>query len=111
MPFPRRQPPPVIVDITEGRTIRPVHPGRYIDYHLLELREVTANGIRTVPLVEAARRVGMSGTGLEALRRGRFGITASTAIGLERLTGIRAETWMETQAIWDLWQERNKETK
>jgi addiction module HigA family antidote len=99
---------PVIFDLDQGPRIRPVHPGRYLDYHLLEMRTVTATGIETLSMADAARRAGISPRMLSHIRTGAVGISARTALALARLTGIAADTWMATQALWDLHQERER---
>ena len=43
---------------------------------------------------------------LNAIVKGRRGVSADTALLLEALTGWDAQIWMTLQAKWDLWQRR-----
>ncbi len=53
--------------------------------------------------VEAARRMQIPLNRLNAVIRGRRGITADTALRLARLFDMSPEFWMGLQADWDLW--------
>lgn len=107
MPNPRRG--PIAAPLCEDDAIVvPAHPGRYVDYHLLEMRVLTATGIKLVDVAEAAERAGMTVGTLNNIRAGRVALTAASCLALERLTGVRAETWAETQWTWDLYQERSQ---
>jgi len=56
-----------------------------------------------VSQVEAARRMGMPFQRLNAVVRGRRGVSADTALLLEALTRWDAQIWLTLQAKWDLW--------
>lgn len=42
-------------------------------------------------------------SGLNAIVKGRRGVSADTALLLEALTGWDAQIWLTLQAKWDLW--------
>jgi addiction module HigA family antidote len=56
-----------------------------------------------VSQVEAARRMGIPFQRLNAIVRGRRGVSADTALLLEALTRWDAQVWLTLQARWDLW--------
>ena len=71
----------------------PCHPGEI-------LRENLCGGGVTV--VEAARELGVSRTALDRILAGKGGVTAATALALERSGRGEAETWMRLQMAYDL---------
>jgi len=56
-----------------------------------------------VSQVEAANRMEIPFQRLNAIVRGRRGVSADTALLLEALTGWDAQIWLTLQARWDLW--------
>lgn len=88
----------------------PAHPGRYIDYHLMERRilEADTGRYRIITIIEAAREIGVSAQTLDKIRTGHTSITPRTCLLLAAWTGVCAETWAETQWRYDLWQEQKK---
>lgn len=56
-----------------------------------------------VSQVEAASRINVPFQRLNAIVKGRRGVSADTALLLEALTGWDAQIWMTLQAKWDLW--------
>jgi len=56
-----------------------------------------------VSQVEAADRMNIPFQRLNAIVRGRRGVSADTALLLEALTRWDAEIWLALQAKWDLW--------
>lgn len=56
-----------------------------------------------VSQVEAAQRLNIPFQRLNAIVKGRRGVTADTAILLEALTRWDAQHWLNLQARWDLW--------
>ena len=56
-----------------------------------------------VSQVEAANRMNIPFQRLNAIVRGRRGVSADTALLLEALTGWDAQIWLMLQAKWDVW--------
>jgi len=56
-----------------------------------------------VSQVEAARRMSIPFQRLNAIVRGRRGVSADTALLFEALTRWDAQIWLALQAKWDLW--------
>ena len=79
-----------------SRMHNPAHPGEV-------LREYLPH---TLPVTEAARRLGVTRQALSALLNGRAGISAEMALRLESALGTTAEMWVEMQAGYDLWKAR-----
>jgi addiction module HigA family antidote len=57
-----------------------------------------------VSQIEAAHRMGIPFQRLNAIVRGRRGVSADSALLLEALTGWDAQIWLTLQSRWDLWQ-------
>ena len=74
----------------------PTHPGEMLLKEFLEPLGVSQ--------VEAAKRMKIPFQRLNAIVRGRRGVSADTALLLEALTHWDAEIWLTLQAKWDLWQ-------
>lgn len=53
--------------------------------------------------VEAARRMNIPFQRLNAIVKGRRGVSADTALLFEALTRWDAQIWLTLQAKWDLW--------
>jgi addiction module HigA family antidote len=56
-----------------------------------------------VSQVEAAQRMKIPFQRLNAIVKGRRGVSADTALLFEALTGWDAQIWLSLQAKWDLW--------
>ena len=73
----------------------PTHPGEMLLKEFLEPLGVSQ--------VEAATRMNIPFQRLNAIVRGRRGVSADTALLLEALTGWDAQIWLALQGKWDLW--------
>lgn len=73
----------------------PTHPGEMLLKEFLEPLGVSQ--------VEAAHRMDIPFQRLNAIVRGRRGVSADTALLFEALTNWDAEIWLRLQAKWDLW--------
>ena len=73
----------------------PTHPGEMLLREFLEPLGVSQ--------IEAAHRMGIPFQRLNAIIRGRRGVSADTALLLEALTRWDAQIWLSLQAKWDLW--------
>ena len=81
---------------TKGRGPYPdtaIHPGE----HLAELLEE-----KKMSQAELARRMGRHQPLVNLIVRGKKAITAETALQLEEILGLSAETWMNLQTNYDL---------
>jgi len=56
-----------------------------------------------VSQADAARRMNIPFQRLNAIVKGRRGVSADTALLFEALTGWDAQLWLTLQAKWDLW--------
>ena len=74
----------------------PTHPGEMLLKEFLEPLGVSQ--------VEAARRMNIPLQRLNAIVKGRRGVSADTALLFEALTRWDAQIWLTLQAKWDLWQ-------
>lgn len=77
-----------------ARKIKPVHPGRILKQEFLEPAGITQYRL--------AKATGLSQVQVGNVLRGRRGITAETALRLERALGMSAQTWMNLQTLYDL---------
>lgn len=77
-----------------GRMHHPAHPGEVLKAFLPEDLTVT----------EAAQRMGVSRVQLSRLLNSRAAMTADMALRVSLLTGTSAESWLNNQVQWDLWQ-------
>lgn len=73
----------------------PTHPGEMLLKEFLEPLGVTQ--------AEAATRMRIPFQRLNAIVKGRRGVSADTALLLDALTGWDAQIWLTLQAKWDLW--------
>jgi antitoxin HigA-1 len=80
--------------MTMKRKIRPVHPGRILHDEFME-----PAGISQYRLAQAT---GLSQVQVGNIIRGKRGITAETALRLERALGMSAQTWMNLQTLYEL---------
>ena len=74
----------------------PTHPGEMLLREFLEPLGVSQ--------VDAAQRMNIPFQRLNAIVKGRRGVSADTALLLQALTGWDAQIWMTLQSKWDLWQ-------
>jgi HTH-type transcriptional regulator/antitoxin HigA len=77
-----------------------VHPGEVLAEHM------QARGLTQARL---ARQAGLSRKLVCDIVHGRNAITARTALRLERVLDLDAETWLRLQNMWDLHQARRGE--
>lgn len=76
------------------RKIKPVHPGRVLLQEFME-----PAGISQYRLAQAT---GLSQMQVGNIIRGKRGISAETALRLERALGMSAQTWLNLQNLYDL---------
>jgi addiction module HigA family antidote len=80
--------------MTMKHKIKPVHPGRILHDEFMEPARISQYRL--------ARATGLSQVQIGNIVRGKRGITAETALRLERALGVSAQTWMNLQALYDL---------
>ena len=73
----------------------PTHPGEMLLKEFLQPLGVSQ--------VEAADRMNIPFQRLNAIVKGRRGVSADTALLLEALTSWDAQIWLMLQSKWDLW--------
>lgn len=73
----------------------PTHPGEMLLKEFLEPLGVSQ--------VDAAKRMSIPFQRLNAIVKGRRGVSADTALLFEALTRWDAQIWLALQAKWDLW--------
>jgi addiction module HigA family antidote len=73
----------------------PTHPGEMLLKEFLQPSGVSQ--------VEAAKRMNIPFQRLNAIVKGRRGLSADTALLFEALTRWDAQIWLTLQAKWDLW--------
>ncbi len=78
----------------------PPHPGEVI-------RELCLTPLG-ITVTEAARALGVSRKSLSELLNGRSGVSPEMALRLAKAFDTTAETWLEQQMQYDLWQARKK---
>jgi addiction module HigA family antidote len=76
------------------RKIKPVHPGRILREEFMQ-----PAGISQYRLAQAS---GLSQVQIGNIIRGKRGISAETALRLERTLGMSAQTWMNLQTLYEL---------
>ena len=76
------------------RKIKPVHPGRILREEFME-----PSGVSQYRLAQAS---GLSQVQIGNIIRGKRGISAETALRLERALGMSAQTWMNLQTLYEL---------
>jgi len=77
-----------------AHTRKPVHPGRILRQEFLQPAAISQYRL--------AKATGLTQTLISGILRGRRGITAATALRLERALGISAQTWLNLQSLYDL---------
>ena len=81
-------------DVATGRRLAPVHPGAVLFKDLIEPLGLTRYRVAKAMRVPQRR--------VDEICASQRAITADTALRLERLFGIEAQTWMNLQAQYDL---------
>jgi addiction module HigA family antidote len=81
----------------------PPHPGEIIREDCLKPLGLS--------ITAAAKWLGISRQSLSELLNGRNGVSAETAIRLEKAFGSTAETWLRLQLSYDLWHAKQKAAK
>ena len=81
-------------DVTTGRRLAPVHPGTVLFKDLVEPLGLSRYRVAKAMRVPQRR--------IDEICAGQRAISADTALRLERLFGIEAQTWMNLQAQYDL---------
>jgi addiction module HigA family antidote len=76
------------------RKIKPVHPGRILREEFMEPARISQYRL--------AQATGLSQVQVGNIIRGKRGITAETALRLERALGMSAQTWMNLQTLYYL---------
>jgi addiction module HigA family antidote len=76
------------------RKIKPVHPGRILREEFMEPARISQYRL--------AQATGLSQVQVGNIIRGKRGITAETALRLERALGVSAQTWMNLQTLYEL---------
>jgi addiction module HigA family antidote len=76
------------------RKIKPVHPGRILREEFMESARISQYRLAQV--------TGLSQVQVGNIIRGKRGITAETALRLERALGMSAQTWMNLQTLYEL---------
>ena len=84
--------------IAMSRMHNPAHPGEVLRNTVLAEISVT----------EFARRLGVSRVALSRVMNGRAAVSAEMAIRLAAALGGSAESWLQMQASYDLWQASKK---
>jgi len=80
--------------VMKSRKIKPVHPGRILREEFME-----PSGVSQYRLAQAS---GLSQVQIGNIIRGKRGISAETALRLERALGLSAQTWMNLQVLYEL---------
>ena len=78
----------------KSRKIKPVHPGRILREEFMQ-----PSGVSQYRLAQAS---GLSQVQIGNIIRGKRGISAETALRLERALGMSARTWMNLQVLYEL---------
>src|SRR6266511_1826163 len=77
-----------------AKQLEPIHPGEILEEEFMRPLGLSSNAL--------ARRINVSVTRVSEIVRGRWGITADTALRLARLLGTRSDLWVGLQAEYDL---------
>ncbi|MEX2281633.1 MAG: HigA family addiction module antitoxin [Gemmatimonadota bacterium] len=85
------------------RMHNPPHPGELLRELCLKPLELT--------VTEAANGLGVSRKTLSAILNGRAGISAEMAVRLSIAFGTSAESWLNQQMQYDLWQAEQQRKK
>lgn len=83
--------------------IGPIHPGITLREDFMEPLDLSANGL--------AEALGVPQNRISDIVRGRRGVTADTALRLERAFGVSAAFWLNLQSHYELEVARRDEGK
>lgn len=78
----------------------PAHPGEVIKAFCLEPKSIS--------VADAAERLGVSRKTLYKIINGKGAVTPEMALRLELVFGSTAQTWLNMQTSYDLWQLKDK---
>lgn len=81
-------------DIATGRRLPAVHPGEVLTAEFIEPKGITRYRV--------AKAMGVPQRRVDELCSGQRGVTADTALRLERVFGMEAQVWLNLQARYDL---------
>lgn len=81
-------------DIATGRRLPAVHPGEVLTAEFIEPKSITRYRV--------AKAMGVPQRRVDELCSGQRGVTADTALRLERVFGVEAQVWLNLQARYDL---------
>lgn len=81
-------------DIATGRRLPAVHPGEVLTSEFIEPNGITRYRV--------AKAMGVPQRRVDELCAGARGVTADTALRLQRVFGMEAEVWLNLQARYDL---------
>ena len=82
--------------MTKTRVYNPPHPG--------EVLQDTVLADSRISVTEFAEKLGVSRVALSRVVNGRAAISAELALRLAAALGGSAESWLQMQAAYDLWQ-------
>ena len=82
------------------RMHNPPHPG--------EVLQDTVMSTGAITVTEFAKRLGVSRVALSRVINGRAAVSADMALALAAALGGYAESWLQMQAAYDLWQASKK---
>jgi addiction module HigA family antidote len=82
------------------RMHNPPHPG--------EVLQDTVMSTGAITVTEFAKRLGVSRVALSRVINGRAAVSADMALALAAALGGSAESWLQMQAAYDLWQASKK---
>jgi antitoxin HigA-1 len=82
------------------RMHNPPHPGEDLQDTVMSSGEIT--------VTEFAKRLGVSRVALSRVINGRAAVSADMALALADALGGSAESWLQMQAAYDLWQASKK---
>ena len=80
--------------LTTGRRLAPVHPGQVLWHDFIEPLGLSRYRV--------AKAMGVPQRRIDEICAGKRAVTADTALRLDRLLGMDAQTWMNLQAQYDL---------
>lgn len=78
----------------------PLHPGEFIRRVYLEPFQISSN--------ELARKLRVSGGLVSRLVNGKTNVSPEMALKLSKVLGRSAESWLQMQDNYDLWQARQR---
>ena len=78
------------------RMHNPPHPGEILQDTVMSTGDIT--------VTEFAKRIGVSRVALSRVINGRAAVSADMALALAAALGGSAESWLQMQAAYDLWQ-------